>query len=291
MTASEKRMESNAASDVCRVDPRLNQRVPLPYVAPAKPSHNGSVIDEKLKRLERLARLGTLSASFAHEIKNAMVAVRTFVEMLLDQNKDAELRDIVKREMLRIDSIATQMLRLGAKPRPSSSEIHLNEVLERALRLIQPQLDARKIRLKRNLLAGPDLLRGDADQLEQAFTNILLNAIDAIEPSARDAELSVSSSVLRVPGGARTKAARCPALQITISDTGIGLSIEEQSKLFEPFFTTKPNGTGLGLAITRDIVEQHRGTISVESERNKGATFRILFPLLAANAGKPSRKG
>src|SRR6266850_3349946 len=226
-------MESNAASEPRRIDPRLNQRVPLPFVAAASPKHNGSTIDEKLKRLERLARLGTLSATFAHEIKNAMVAVRTFVEMLLEENKDSDLREIVKREMVRIDSIAAQMLRLAAKPRASSSDVHLNEVIERSLRLIEPQLDARKIRLKRNLLAQPDLLRGDGDQLEQAFTNILLNAIDAMEAIGGKGELSVNSSLLRVPGGARTKAARSPALQITIRDTGVGLSMEEQTKLFE----------------------------------------------------------
>jgi signal transduction histidine kinase len=227
-----------------------------------------------------------MSASFAHEIKNAMVAIRTFIEMLLASNKDAELAGIVKRELQRIDSIVSQMLRFSANPRPSVGAIHLNEVLERSLRLIQPQLNARGIRLERNLQADPDTFWADAHRLEQAFTNLFFNAIEAI---GQNGEITVATSIVRRRrGAARTRSTRAPSFQITIRDTGMGIPKEQLAQLFEPFFSTKPNGTGLGLPITREIIQQQGGTISVESEVKRGTTFCIMLP---TGAGGPPNQG
>jgi signal transduction histidine kinase len=227
-----------------------------------------------------------MAAGVAHEIKNAMVAVRTFVEMLLEQNKDAELGEIVKRELIRIDSLTAQMLRLGVKPEFCPAEVQLNDILERSLRLIEPQLRPRKIRLKRTLRASFDLIRGDRDQLEQAFTNLFLNAIEAV---GQGGEISIATSIVQVAGKGTPKQSRSRSFQVTISDTGIGLSKRDLAQIFDPFFTTKPNGTGLGLPITREIIEQHRGTISVESEPRQGTTFRILFPLASATKARKPR--
>src|SRR4051812_15220128 len=104
-------------------------------------------MNEKVQHLERLASLGTLSASFAHEIRNALVPVRTFVELLLAQNKDAELADTVRREIIRIDGIISHMLRLSANQRTAQSEFGMHELLTRLLRTLEPQLSARSIRL------------------------------------------------------------------------------------------------------------------------------------------------
>src|SRR4051812_29760802 len=123
-------MESNAASEPRRTDPRLNQRVPLPFLAPALGTSNSCALDEKLYRLERLASVGTMAAGVAHEIKNAMVAIRTFVDLLVAHNKDAELAEIVKREMLRIDGMVSQMLRFATHQKPQRTELQLNQVLE-----------------------------------------------------------------------------------------------------------------------------------------------------------------
>ena len=232
-----------------------------------------ATLDERLHRLERLAALGTVSAGLAHEIKNAMVAVRTFVELLLAQNKDAELADVVQREVLRIDSIISRMLHCASQPKVNLVRLGLNEILDRSLALIEPQLRARKIRLKRNYLAAPDLVEGDAHQLEQAFLNLFLNAFDAI---GHDGQITVATRL--VPSAATTRN-DADLLQVRIHDTGSGIAKERLPRLFEPFYSTKPHGTGLGLPITREIIEQHRGTISVRSEFKRGTTFEIALPV------------
>jgi signal transduction histidine kinase len=281
-------MDSNAPLRPRRAEqPGILARVPVPPRAGPKPVANGTPpLDERLQRLDRLASVGTMSASLAHEIKNAMVAIRTFIEMLLASNKDAELAGIVKRELLRIDSIVSQMLRFSANPRPSVGAIRLNQVLEQSLRLIEPQLNARGIRLKRDLQAEPDTFPADAHRLEQAFTNVFLNAIEAI---GHNGEIAVATSIVRRRrDAARTRSAR--AFQITIHDTGVGISKEDLALLFEPFFTTKPNGTGLGLPITRDIIQQQGGTISVKSEIDRGTTFCITLPLANTPTQSAGRK-
>ncbi len=235
-------------------------------------------LDENMRQFDRLASIGTLSANMAHEIKNALVSVKTFVDLLLKRNQDAELAGLVSREMRRIDSILSQMLRFAGPAKPTFTPLRLNEVLNHSLRLIQHQLESRKIRLERSLAAFPDLIQGDDYQLEQAFINLFFNALEAMEPQG---VLSVTTTV--VPG-AKTfetlSTRQSSQICITIRDTGIGISPENIGRLFEPFFTTKVKGTGLGLPITRRIIHEHNGNIMVESELNKGTTFTLLFPLL-----------
>ena len=255
--------------------PRFNERVPLPFSTPLAATQ--LALDSRIQRLEQLASVGTLSAGLAHEIKNAMVAIRTFVEMLIAQNKDAELAGIVQREMVRIDSIVSQMLRFGATIRPSSAKFHPHEALDRCLRLFEPQLSARSIRLQQRFRAKAEMVEGDAHQLTQALINLFLNAIEAMGAGG---ELTVSTSVRCArssPG--QKKAEQSSIFRITIADTGPGIPQDQLSRIFEPFYTTKPNGTGLGLSITRQIIEQFRGTISVASTPGKGASFCIILPL------------
>jgi two-component system, NtrC family, sensor histidine kinase HydH len=235
--------------------------------------HDFSPLDEHMRRFERLATLGTLSASMAHEIKNALVPIKTFVELLLEKNVDAELGGIVHREMERIDSIVSQMLRFGARVKGALAPTNVHQVLDHALRLIQHQIDGKQLRLVRAFNASNDLVRGDSHQLEQAFLNLFFNAIDAMRQGD---ELTVSTGI--VAGDER------PQLRIEIRDTGAGVPEETIPQLFEPFFTTKKEGTGLGLPITRRIIHDHGGTISVQSKVHEGTTFTVQIPLHAQNA-------
>jgi signal transduction histidine kinase len=231
-----------------------------------------------LQRLDRLASIGTLSASMAHEIKNALVSVNTFVEDLLERNKDSELSSLVSRELRRIDKIVSQMLKFAGPANPTFSKVSLHRILDQSLRLIQPQLEGKKIHLHRSLAARPDTLQGDDYQLEQVFLNLFLNAVTAMGPNG---QLIVSTE--NAPPPSTSSEAGRPAtdqwLGVTISDTGSGIPSENLGRLFEPFFTTKAHGTGLGLAITRRIVLEHHGKITVESELCKGTTFRLWFPV------------
>jgi signal transduction histidine kinase len=230
-----------------------------------------------LRRLDRLHSVGTLSAGLAHEAKNAFVAVRTFVDLLLEQNKQADLAEIVRLEMNRIDSILTQMRKFSGPARPEFSTIALHPILEKSLQVIHHLLEEKKIVVVRSFGAAPDLLNGDKDLLEQAFINLFLNARDAMDLNGR---LTVATE--RLPAGSRIpgvpEPAALPLLRVTIQDDGCGILPTNMGRLFEPFFTTKPDGTGLGLAITRRIVQEHSGMITAQSEVNKGTTFTLTLP-------------
>ena len=233
-------------------------------------------LELNMRRLDLLASIGTLSASMAHEIKNALVAVKTFLELLLSQNQDAELASIVSREMKRIDSIVSQMLKFAGPAKPTFSSVQLHQVLEHSIRLIEQKIDEKDVALDLSLEARPDLIKGDDYQLEQAFFNLFLNALEAMPPKGR---LRVSTERYQQSGALRENEARETMLKITVADTGSGIPTENIDRLFEPFFTTKINGTGLGLPITRRIIQEHGGNISVESQLGHGTTFSVYLPV------------
>jgi two-component system, NtrC family, sensor histidine kinase HydH len=235
-------------------------------------------LEQNLSRLDQLAGIGTLAAGMAHEVKNALVAVTTFINLLLEKNPDSELADVVRREMGRIDSIVSQVLRCAAPPCAQQSTVRLHDVLEHALRLIQPQLERNSIALERSFQAAPDTIHGDDYQLEQAFVNLLLNALEAMNAGGT---LFVATRV--VPAGGTSDPHTRPHLRITVRDTGHGISSENMARMFEPFFTTKPKGTGLGLSIARRIIEEHCGAITIESQSGQGATFCIDLPAPAGD--------
>lgn len=229
------------------------------------------VFERNMRRLDRLASLGTLSASMAHEIKNGMVAIKTFIDLLLQKGQDTELTDVVSRELQRINAIVTQMLRFAAPKEAAFTTVRVHELLDHSLRLLHHQISGKLISLQRHYQAQTDTVRGDEVQLQQAFMNLLLNALEAMDPNG---VLTVTTETAAGERGAQR-------LRVHIRDTGVGIAPENLGRLFEPFFTTKKNGTGLGLAISQRIAHEHRGVIQAQSEINRGSTFSILLPLLS----------
>jgi signal transduction histidine kinase len=232
---------------------------------------------DALRRLDRLASLGTLSASTAHEVRNAFVAVKTFVDLLIERDPDTELAGLVRREMRRIDSLVAQMLRFAAPTQPGRKQIQLHTTLEHALQMVAPNLKSRSITLQKSLNALPGTIAGDDYQIEQALLNLFVNAIEAM---GSDGTLTIET--MNIAGDdallTGTEFAGRACTCVLVRDTGPGLSVEARDRLFEPFFTTKTQGTGLGLAITRRIVKENGGDISVSSEPGRGCVFRLLFP-------------
>jgi signal transduction histidine kinase len=160
------------------------------------------------------------------------------------------------------------MLRIAA-PKPATfATVHIHDLLDHSLRVLQHQIGAKMIALQRNYQAAPDTVRGDDAQLQQVFMNLLLNAIEAM---GANGVLTVSTEIT---GGKE--------LQIQIRDTGAGVARENLARLFEPFFTTKKNGTGLGLAISKRIALEHQGEIHLQSAVNQGSTFTLSLPVLVA---------
>jgi signal transduction histidine kinase len=238
-----------------------------------------SHFEDHLERLNRLAGLGTLAACMAHEIKNALVAGKTFIDLLLENNQDAELAGVVRRELGRIDAMVTRMLKFSRPAEFTSRRIHLHEILDHSLKLVEPLMDAKPVSHSRSFAAPADLVDGDEHELQQAFVNLLLNAVDALAPNGK---IVVSTNLVGHEPTATGSLQPAPrAVQVIIQDTGVGIAPENMKRLFEPFFTTKPSGTGLGLAITRRILQQHHGEINAKSQLGEGTTFTILLPAAA----------
>jgi signal transduction histidine kinase len=238
------------------------------------------VFEQNVRRLDRLASLGTLSANMAHEIKNGMVAIKTFIDLLMQRGQDTELTEVVSRELQRINAIVTQMMRFAAPKKTTFAPVHVHELLDHSLRLLHHQIAGKLISLQRRYQAQTDVVRGDDVQLQQAFMNLLLNALEAMDSKGA---LTVATETMEGKRGAQW-------MRIHIQDTGAGIARENLEHLFEPFFTTKKNGTGLGLAISQRIAHEHHGVIQVQSEVNQGSTFSVSIPVLPQGTSLPKAR-
>jgi PAS domain S-box-containing protein len=247
-------------------------------------------LEQQIRRSDRLASLGTLSAGMAHEIKNPLVSIKTFTQLLPERYQDSDFREtfsnLIGHEIDRIDSLVNQLLRFARPAKPLLRPMHVHDVLEKSLMLVGHRLYQKEIKLSRSWNADVDTIRADADQLEQVFLNFFLNAMDAmkqggeltVETEIRSAADWVPSVDTTVNGG--TNGAVHEVLRITVRDDGEGIRSEDIPHVFDPFFTTKDYGTGLGLSVVHGIVQEHGGQIEVESELAKGTAFHILLPLV-----------
>jgi nitrogen-specific signal transduction histidine kinase len=242
-------------------------------------------LELQIRRSDRLASLGTLSAGMAHEIKNPLVSIKTFAQLLPERYQDSDFRDtfsnLIGHEIDRIDSLVNQLLRFARPAKPVLKPMHVHEVLEKSLQLVGHRLYQKEIKLSRSWQADVDTIRADADQLEQVFLNFFLNAMDAMN---RGGELSVATEIHAatewVAAISGSNGDSHEVLRVTIRDDGEGIRKEDIPHVFDPFFTTKDYGTGLGLSVVHGIIQEHGGQIEVESELKKGTAFHILLPLV-----------
>jgi signal transduction histidine kinase len=242
-------------------------------------------LELQIRRSDRLASLGTLSAGMAHEIKNPLVSIKTFAQLLPERYHESDFREtfssLIVHEIDRIDSLVNQLLRFARPAKPLLRPTHVHEVLAKTFQLVQHRLYQKEIKLNRTLEASLDTIRADSDQMEQVFLNFFLNAMDAMK---RGGELTVETEI-RAGDSLVTHLLpesenRHEALCISIRDTGEGIKKEDIARVFDPFFTTKDFGTGLGLSVVHGIIEEHGGQIEVESEVAKGTAFHIFLPLV-----------
>jgi PAS domain S-box-containing protein len=242
-------------------------------------------LESQIRRSDRLASLGTLSAGMAHEIKNPLVSIKTFAQLLPERYQDSDFREtfsnLIGHEIDRIDSLVNQLLRFARPTKPLLRPMHVHEILEKSLSLVGHRLYQKEIKLTRSWEANVDTIRADADQLEQVFLNFFLNAMDAMKNGG---ELAVSSQISSderwVSALTHGNGAVPEVLRITIRDTGEGIRKQDIAHVFDPFFTTKDYGTGLGLSVVHGIIQEHGGQIEVESELQKGTAFHVLLPVV-----------
>lgn len=231
----------------------------------------------RLYRAERLATVGQLAASVAHEIRNPMTAIRSTVQYLLrefdESNPKRELAQGVIAEVDRIDRIVDGLLSLTRRTEFTPSKISLAQLIGQMLLLIRTQARGQAIMI---LWEGPSqeiYVMADAAQLKQLMLNLVMNAMQAMPSGGSlQIDLNVRSQALGLPGE------RDWAV-ISITDTGCGISPETLDRVFDPFFTTKPGGTGLGLSTCYAIAKQHNGDLEISSQEDKGTTVNVRLPL------------
>ena len=240
-------------------------------------------LELQVRRTDRLASLGTLAAGMAHEIKNPLVSIKTFTQLLPERYEDADFRDtffsLVGGEVKRIDGIVNQLLRFSRPAKPNLVSTSLHDILENSLKLMSQQLRHKDIRLVRSIEAVDDGIRADGDQLSQALINFLLNAIEAM---TQGGTLTVRTAGPTDGSFSAAFGADAHVRYVTVSihDTGEGIPAESIPRIFDPFFTTKSQGTGLGLSVAHGIIQEHHGFIDVKSDPGRGTTFLIAFPLM-----------
>ncbi len=231
-------------------------------------------LESEKRRAERLASFEAMTRGIAHEIKNPLVAIKTFAQLLPTKFADQEFRDnfsrVAVREVERIDGLVDR-LRVLAAPSKALHPLDVREPIEETLELLRAQLDERRISVTRLYDEAIPAIQGDQAQLKQLFLNLFLNAVEAMEPGGA---LTVRLKTQAAPDSA--------TLLVEVVDTGCGIPEAIVDKVFDPFFSTKSRGTGLGLAICRGIADAHRATIRAENTPGaSGTTIALTFPAAA----------
>jgi two-component system, NtrC family, sensor kinase len=231
---------------------------------------------KKIKEAERLALIGQLASNVAHELNNPLQGIVAYSYLLLERMADGEpakpFVQKIARQADRSRTIIRGLLDFARQRTPNRQPVDVNKILLDCVALVEDQAQFQNIKLVKDLSGGLPPVIVDPAQMQQVFINLIVNAAEAM-PAQRGGKLTLST--------------RCePAgefVRVEFADTGHGISPESMEHIFEPFFTTKEtgHGVGLGLAISYGIVQEHQGTISVQSEVGKGTTFTIQLPIAA----------
>jgi two-component system sensor histidine kinase HydH len=221
----------------------------------------------QLHQAERLAALGEMVASVSHEIKNPLGIIRSTSELLAEMPEADEphkrLSRVITEESTRLNQIVTEFLDFARPEVPNPRDCHLEDIIQRLVSFMRPELDKRGITVNDNLNGGSLRLFADQELLYRAFLNILINAVESMEDG----------------GGIAIKIEKeRDVYYIEFEDTGCGISEKNANRVWEPFFTTKNKGSGLGLSIVKKIVEAHSGTVDIQSREGEGTKIMVRLP-------------
>ncbi len=264
-------------------------------------------MQQELRRHERLATLGQLSAGVAHEIRNPLAGIGTSAQVLLRRfepgDDRARFAQVILDEVARLDRIVTSLLQYARPRQPELRPVRLADSVERVVAMTRENAQRQRVRLESEVAPRLAPVYIDADLVHQVLLNVTLNALQAM-PSGGTLRYEVRNVRRRRPprgpgrraedrrrgaraeqgsGGERRGGERgspwIETQQVRVSDTGVGIPRGVLAKLFDPFFTTKASGTGLGLSISQTIMQEHGGSIAVDSREGRGTTVLLNFPL------------
>lgn len=230
---------------------------------------------EAMQKVEKMATIGELAAAIAHEIKNPLAgisgAIQVFAEDFKPGDPRREIITEVQNEIERLDKAVRSLVSFARPPEPSFIHTPIEDLVDRTVRLITTQAKKQGIDVNIVSLEESAEVYIDPDQIQQVFLNIMLNAIHSMPAGG---SLTVTTLVRPEDG----------EVELSVSDTGTGISEENLKSVFKPFFTTKHTGTGLGLAISKNIIEKHKGRMVAESKVASGSNFRVILPLARKDA-------
>ncbi len=238
---------------------------------------------DELRRAERLAAVGRISAQITHEIRNPLNAIGLNAELLAEElgetaeppREAIELVQAISREVDRLNGVAEEYLRFARPPRPQVARHDVDEILSGLLDFLGPEMEAAGVSVRRDLPGGLPAVRGDEGALRAVFLNLLRNAREAMPRGGTI--------------GVRTREAE-GTVEVEVADTGGGIPPGDLTRIFEPFYSTKERGTGLGLAFTQQVVREHGGSIRCESGVGKGTTFTVRLPAQAEGEAGEARE-
>jgi two-component system, NtrC family, sensor histidine kinase PilS len=232
-------------------------------------------LQEELKKADRLAAIGELSARIAHEIRNPLASISGSVQLIAQGERvdvaDRKLLKIILRETERLDGLIRDFLAYARPSQPEKLPVNLNQMILDLISLLETDPRFREVVIHNNCPDGLTVYV-DRDQMRQVFWNLFLNAAEAMQSGGM-----IKINAVLLSGGEEGKISN-EKVKIVVADDGVGMTLQDVQKVFEPFFTTKPSGTGLGLATVYRIIESHGGTIMVESSCNSGTTFTMYLP-------------
>lgn len=221
----------------------------------------------ELRRNEKFAVTGRIARTIAHEVKNPLTNITLAAEQLKEFIPESEeskmMFDMISRNSNRINHLVSDLLNSTKVSELKFDKVSVEELLNEALEMAKDRIELNNIKVQRKYSSGLCHINVDRDQIKTAFLNIIVNAVEAMEPG---------KGILLVKTESRNN--KCV---ITISDNGIGMKVEELLRLFEPYFTNKPKGTGLGLTHTQNIIISHKGLINVASKPGLGTSFEITI--------------
>ena len=231
--------------------------------------------EEYVRKNEKFSILGGISAEVAHEIRNPMTVINMLIHsMERDMDpEDPQRRDvgIIRQKVAQVNQMVTQLLDVTKSREPILEEVDVNELMQELLLLMRHRFSMKNIRVTTRFAESRPALHGDRLRLEQSFLNLLFNATEAMPDGG---QLTVTTQLT----GATSSGGRS-RLTVSIRDSGVGITQDQQKRLFEPFFTLRPMGVGLGLSIVQRAVKDHHGSIRVKSKPGKGSLFVLEFPL------------